>query len=556
MARTSLVARGDTWIELLVQLDQGDDVTGHYITITLDGQTSPDLGYRHHSGNIHWSRSYTFYGLTPGTTYWASGYASGLYVDGNYYTTTGTKPQPPPTPNMSQWSASGRNITMQVWNTGNATSLNFYTSWNGQWSYGYSPNNTYYTFTAPQYGGHYEIWVEGYSAQGYSNVKKAYAYSVPNSPVLTNVGILANTVTVGVSTSGYYDSIAVEMYTATGTLYTTKYLYWDGSLSRYGELTFSALTPGASYTFKAKSIDNDGYTSPYSNNLNITNNSPPSTPSAYHYSSSGKTITLDVGNDSHTTSLYFKPSWRTYWTAYTANQGFYSFEAPQYGTEYTIAVYAKGAGGDSGEKIAYVMSDPRIPSLSNLGITQGEITVGVSTQGIFDQIKVELYPYGSGNPYATRYINWAYDTSLNTTVTFVNLTPNATYNIRATVTRNATMYTYNRTLTGGNMEVIYEIARPDNWEWNTPKSSGNLFSMSATEWNAFATRINQFREYKGWGKYEFTNAQPGGYFYFQMFNETKAAIDAMATTGVGTVMKGSYVSANDLNILRNTLNVI
>lgn len=98
MARTSNVGATNTSITLLVQLDQGMRASNYTIYIYLNGQQSGDLGYTHYSGNLHWSQEYTFYGLSPGTQYYASAYCSGgVSVSGNYYNTTGVAGPPPTT---------------------------------------------------------------------------------------------------------------------------------------------------------------------------------------------------------------------------------------------------------------------------------------------------------------------------------------------------------------------------------------------------------------------------------------------------------------------------
>lgn len=278
----------------------------------------------------------------------------------------------------------------------------------------------------------------------------------------------------------------------------------------------------------------------------------PNTPSAYHHSSSDKTIYIQVVSDGTVSSIEIKPSWSSYWSSYTSTNGTFGFEAPEWGTEYTIAVRGVSSGGTSGDKLAYVMSEPRVPSLTDLGVAGGQLRVGVTTSGSFDRIEVALYTAGGGAHIATRTLT----STAQSPALFGSLTPNASYQVRATVYKSARNYNYNPIRTGGWLPVKYTIARPSNWEWYTPKSSGALFSMSANEWNTFMTRINQFREYKGLDTVAFSSATSGGNFHFYQFNEARNAINALASTGVSTVSSWTPVSASSLNILRNTLNVI
>lgn len=550
-AWTSYVGATSNSITLVVILENHRDIYDYGpIYISLNGQTSGNLNSRHWSGQKHWSSEWTFYGLSPSSTYWASMTIGGSPGDGGYYSTLAGAP---PVPSFSQSSASGKNMTMYLRDYGNATSVNYYTSWNGSWSY-YNSIQSYPQFTAPDYGGSYEIWVQGNNGYGTSGTKKAYAYSAPYTPTIWVESLIDNTVKIGISTQAYFERIDVGMYTATGQWYETKSIWYDNNYYRTGYVTFANLAPGSTWSFKVLSYGPGGYVSPYGNQVSVTNTVKPTVPTMSHHSSSGTSIAVSVGNDDNTTKLWFKPSWSATWVERSPNQGVYSFTAPQYGTEYTIAVYASGAGGDSGQKLAYVMSEPRIPSLQNLGISQGELSLRVTNQGEFDQIKLEMFPSGSSTPYSTRYINWGNDTSLDTTVIFTNLKPQASYNIRATVTKSATNYTYSPTLVGGNFPVTYTVARPVNWSWYTEKVRNSEFKMTATEWNAFTARINGFREYKGLDGYNFTQAYSGNGFAFYMHNEVRAAINDMITTGVSLVTKGASVSANALNILRNSIN--
>ena len=109
-----------------------------------------------------------------------------------------------------------------------------------------------------------------------------------------------------------------------------------------------------------------------------------------------------------------------------------------------------------------------------------------------------------------------------------------------------------------SVQITYVQARPPNWEWHTPKISGNTFSLTANEWNSFCTKINQFRQYKNKSTYNFTTATSGGIFYAYMFNEARNAINEMSPpTSVPSIKySGDIIYANDLNRLRDSLNSI
>lgn len=69
----------------------------------------------------------------------------------------------------------------------------------------------------------------------------------------------------------------------------------------------------------------------------------------------------------------------------------------------------------------------------------------------------------------------------------------------------------------GTVSLLIPLGRPANWEWEyTITSGGKFYSQSAdgktaylmraAHWNAFTTRINEFRDYKGLSSYTFTTA--------------------------------------------------
>lgn len=97
-----------------------------------------------------------------------------------------------------------------------------------------------------------------------------------------------------------------------------------------------------------------------------------------------------------------------------------------------------------------------------------------------------------------------------------------------------------------------------NFEWDTPKTSGVSFNITATEWNRFLDAINSARAGKGLTAYNFTYATQGSDFYAYMFNQAVQAISAMnpPISPPNTRSSGDEIYASYLNRLRDSLNSI
>lgn len=226
------------------------------------------------------------------------------------------------------------------------------------------------------------------------------------------------------------------------------------------------------------------------------------------------------------------------------------------GTEYYVGFKGYNTGGETSRVYQWVTTQPSTPSISNGGkLANGNQLINVSPSGGWSQIMVEMWNDAENIHYATRTQGWNGGSSFS--VEFGAMIPNTTYKFRVKATKTSNNSSYHPDSGWSNFVPIKNtVAKPTRWEWNTPKEANQLYSMSASEWNAFALRINAFREYKGLNPYPFTNAYSGSAFRFFMFNEARAAINEMANTGLGVVTAGDSVVANSFNIMRNTLNVL
>ncbi len=96
--------------------------------------------------------------------------------------------------------------------------------------------------------------------------------------------------------------------------------------------------------------------------------------------------------------------------------------------------------------------------------------------------------------------------------------------------------------------------KPTNFYWNNVYSGANM--ISASEWNRFTNKINEWNEYKNRSQYSFTRAYSGDKFYAYMFNEASNQIYSMKTHNVGRKYSGDTIYARDFLDLENALNNI
>jgi hypothetical protein len=98
-------------------------------------------------------------------------------------------------------------------------------------------------------------------------------------------------------------------------------------------------------------------------------------------------------------------------------------------------------------------------------------------------------------------------------------------------------------------------ARPDSFEWDVAKVSGEDVNVTATEWNKFTVRINEFRQYKELTDYVFTTVATGDAISAVIFNQAIGAIMPMYTT-YGDMQAGWDIYADYFNNIRDHLNSI
>ena len=166
---------------------------------------------------------------------------------------------------------------------------------------------------------------------------------------------------------------------------------------------------------------------------------------------------------------------------------------------------------------------------------------------------------GGSTPTATSYYksntgnSLADKASTSGTVTFDGLSPNTTYGVLCEVYYGTTKLA---SITG--QATTAAPSRPDDFAWTNSKVKGGAFNLTASEWNSFTSRINDFRAYKKLSSYSFDTAHKGNEFTAKMYNQARLAIQGISGYGtyIPTVSSGYEVSADALNILVSELNAI
>jgi hypothetical protein len=235
----------------------------------------------------------------------------------------------------------------------------------------------------------------------------------------------------------------------------------------------------------------------------------------------------------------------------------------QYGVTYYISyagVNSAGTGNYGPENAATTLPQP--PTISGT-TTQSSISITAnvaSPVGNFTEIQVERYD-ASSNYIDTKFISFDQFNAGNKTVTWSGLGATTTYKFKA-----RTMFTVNSVNLYSNYSSVSTLTtsnRPSNFAWDTVKTSGQTFNLTATEWNSFTNRINQFLTYKGQATISFTSAPYGdGSFFAFMYNQAANAfintLNAYSSTPYthGTASSGGTIYAYLLNDLVAALNNI
>lgn len=249
--------------------------TQYYLTNTSTGWTSgwqntpPVSIYGGTSSNFNIS-------MTPGFDYsiqtrmmwngvWYNGQAGYEPIYFNFPSPTPQKPSDRIA--MDLWTASSSSITMRILGTYGATTVDWQVinqTTGGKNYYTRSTSGTpyYETFNGLTAGTEYVISANGYNAGGYAGEKLANAMTNPATPSISKgTTTEKNTVAINVNPDGGFTSIEVEMWTIDATSrIAIRTQGWNGG--GIFSVQFGALTPNASYLFRARATKTSSYYSP------------------------------------------------------------------------------------------------------------------------------------------------------------------------------------------------------------------------------------------------------------------------------------------------------
>ncbi|WP_405158495.1 hypothetical protein [Paenibacillus sp. FSL H8-0283] len=231
------------------------------------------------------------------------------------------------------------------------------------------------------------------------------------------------------------------------------------------------------------------------------------------------------------------------------SSGGYTFTGLNPGTRYSLGVKAFDTSGNTSIMTQYRATTAYdfAPSVLSWSISN----TGVNT--------VQMY-YSSSDDYGVGYVQFYVNgvqagTSYSSSgyYTFAALQADTNYTLGIKAVDSAGQSSTMRTLA-----VKTKKARPANFEWDTAKNAGSDFNITASEWNRLATKVNEFRFYKGIANYTFTRAVSGTDFKATYYNDVISIINTMSpTTAIpSSKVAGDSILASDINRVRNSLNSI
>lgn len=248
------------------------------------------------------------------------------------------------------------------------------------------------------------------------------------------------------------------------------------------------------------------------------------------------------------------------------------------GTSYTASVtFYNGSGyvaSTSGTFTTLAPSDTTPPTVSNVNLTAIPVTNGYNvkmTWAAYDDAGIVKHWLYRSSPNTQNYVSVGYDVSGSareftfTTDADGNLFQSGkTYYFRVRAVDAAGNIS---TQDSGTKSIYISATRPQNWEWEyTITQGGNFYSVSnktaylmrASHWNAFTSRINEFRIYKGKTAYSFTTATSGmsGSAVTTCVNQAINAINELIDVQyrIANVSAGQKITANTFLAMRDRLN--
>jgi len=297
------------------------------------------------------------------------------------------------------------------------------------------------------------------------------------------------------------------------------------------------------------------------------------TPAINSFTVSSTNIAINVTAGSETTHVQWDRSWvdngggsndlevaLSTGSSYTQN-----FTPPSAKGNYTVSVRARiGSTASSWVSRGFTISDPD-PAIVSLSVSAtGTIsaTWGV-TNASYMRTSSSMAVYLSGANNSTQhfmgYVGYntrSFESSLagDSSALIVG----ASYRVWVFA------YDTDGNSFGANSSAVFSRPRPDNFSWTNNKSSGSMYNLTSSEWNAFLDKVNNFRAYKGLVVRTFSrNVGSGaisGYVVptASSFNSAINAINDMnpTTSTPVTVSYGQHITAFHFTRIRDSLNSI
>lgn len=190
--------------------------------------------------------------------------------------------------------------------------------------------------------------------------------------------------------------------------------------------------------------------------------------------------------------------------------------------------------------------------MASYTITTTNTSIRFNVTGLRSGDSVRLYC--RYDPSADNTVVDAYLTATSSTLTKTYTIPsNASY--AANVNVNGLWIGAKYFTTGSDAPAK---TRPSSWSWSTTPVRGNTMRLTASEWNNFCRRINEFRDYKSLGSYSFTTVYSGNKMMAWQANEARTAINAISGHGTlpSSAVSGATVTASFFTQLASALNSI
>lgn len=200
------------------------------------------------------------------------------------------------------------------------------------------------------------------------------------------------------------------------------------------------------------------------------------------------------------------------------------------------------------------LASPSAPQFSSTTVGDNSISLSWSSVSYASTYDLEYRIAFSAN-------SWTVVSTGNTTYNVTGLNNGTQYEFRV----RAYVPDYGNYTGYSNLTYATPGIRPSNWSWSTAKTAGASFNLTATEWNNFTTRINQFRSYKGISSFSFTTVSTNGQLLATIYNQASDAINTLSPptslptiteTGTRSAASGNKVKASYLNGIRDSLNSI